>query len=111
MQISEKTEGKVNIVCLAGRLDGATAEEVEKKLVTLASSREPRLVLNLKELEYISSAGLRVLLGTQKKATKQQGEMRLACLNPSVKDVLDIAGFTQFFKLFATEEDAVKSFA
>ena len=111
MQITEKTEGRVNVVSLAGRLDGSTAEEVENKLATFVAAKETQLVLNLAKLEYISSAGLRVLLGTQKKAAKQQGEMRLAGVNASVKDVLDIAGFTQFFKLFDTEEEAVKSFS
>ncbi|MFC1981247.1 STAS domain-containing protein [Chloroflexota bacterium] len=110
MEISEKTEGAVNVVSLSGRMDTYTANDVEQKLDSLAAVKQVHLVINLRELEYISSVGLRVLLATLKKATKQKGEVRLACLNPSVKDVLDIAGFTQFFKIYDKEEDAINSF-
>ena len=110
MEISEKTEGTVNVVYLSGRLDAYAANDVEQKLDSLTAAKQVRLLLNLEELEYISSSGLRVLLSTLKKATKQQGEVRLACLHTSVKDVLDIAGFTQFFKIYDKEEDAINSF-
>ena len=110
MEISEKTEGTVKVVSLSGRLDAYAANDVEQKLDSLAAIKQVHLVLNLRQLEYMSSSGLRVLLTTLRKATKQQGEIRLACLNPSVKDVLDIAGFTQFFKIYDKEEDAISSF-
>lgn len=110
MEISQKTIGAVNVVSLSGRLDAYAANDVEKKLDSLSSIKQVHLVVNLKELEYISSSGLRVLLITLKKVTKQQGEIRLACMNPAVKDVFDIAGFTQFFKMYDKEEDAINSF-
>jgi anti-sigma B factor antagonist len=110
MEISEKTKGKVNVIYLAGRLDAYAANDVEQKLESLISDRKVNLVLNLKELEYISSSGLRVLLAALKKTTKLQGDIRLACLRPAVKDVFEIAGFTQFFKIYDEEEDALDSF-
>ena len=109
MEISKKTEGTGNVVYLSGRMDAYAANDVEQKLESLATVKHANLVLNLRELEYISSSGLRVLLATLKKATKQQGDVRLACLNPSVKDVFDIAGFTQLFKIYDKEEDAINS--
>jgi len=110
MEISEKAEGTANVVYLHGRLDAYAANDVEQKLNSLTAAKQVHLVLNLKELAYISSSGLRVLLSAQKKATKNQGDIRLACVQPSVKDVLDMAGFTQFFKLYDDEEDAITSF-
>jgi anti-sigma B factor antagonist len=110
MGISEKIEGTVKVISLSGRLDAYAVNDVEKKLDSLASVKQIHLVLNLRELEYISSSGLRVMLATLKKAAKHQGGVRLACLNPSVKDVFDIAGFTQFFKIYDKEEDAINSF-
>ena len=83
---------------------------VEQKLKSLTAANQACLVLNLKELEYISSSGLRVLLAALKRATKRQGDVRLACLQPSVKDVFNIAGFTQLFKIYDEEEDAISSF-
>ena len=110
MEFSEKTEGTVAVIYLCGRLDAYAANDVEQKLNSLTAAKQVHLVLNLKKLEYLSSSGLRVLLATLKRATKHQGDIRLACVQPSVKDVFDIAGFTQFFKMYDEEEDAINSY-
>jgi len=83
---------------------------VEKKLDSSFTSAKTKLVVNMKGLEYISSSGLRVLLAALKKMRKQQGDIRLACLQPYVKEVFDVAGFTQLFKMFDEEEEAINSF-
>ena len=110
MDISEKTIGDVNVISLSGRLDAYSANEVEKKLDSLIDAAQVRLVISLEKLEYISSSGLRVFLAALKKTKKQQGDIRLACLKPYIKEVFDIAGFTQLFNMFDTEEAAVNSF-
>lgn len=110
MDIPEKSVGNVYVVSLNGRLDAYAANDVEKKLDSLLTSAKVQLVVNLKGLEYISSSGLRVLLAALKKMRKQQGDIRLACLQPYVKEVFDIAGFTQLFKMFEKEEEAMDSF-
>ena len=69
------------------------------------------MVLNLDKLEYISSSGLRVFLAQLKKARKQQGDLKLACMKPYIKEVFDIAGFTQLFNIFDAEDTAASSFA
>ena len=110
MDIPEKSLGNVYVISLDGRLDAYAANDVEKKLDSLFTSAKSQLVVNLKGLEYISSSGLRVLLAALKKMRKQQGDIRLACLQPYVKEVFDIAGFTQLFKMFDKEEEAIDSF-
>ena len=110
MEILEKRIGNVNILSLSGRLDAYSANDVERKLDSLIAAEQVRLVVNLEQLEYISSSGLRVLLAALKKARKQQGDIRLACLKPYIQEVFDIAGFTQLFSIFDTEEAAVDSF-
>ena len=110
MDISEKTSGNVNIIYLSGRLDAYAANDVEQKLDSLVAEHQVNLVINLERLEYISSSGLRVLLAGIKRVKKEQGDIRLACLQPYVKEVFDIAGFTQLFLMFDTEEEAVNSF-
>jgi len=76
---------------------------------SLVESGQVQLVCNMANAEYISSSGLRALLGTLKKTRTQQGDLRLACLPSCVKEVLDMAGFTQLFKIFPTEEEAINS--
>jgi len=110
VDISEKRIGDVNVISLSGRLDAYSANEVEKKLDSLIDAAQVRLVISLEKLEYISSSGLRVFLAALKKTKKQQGNIKLACLKPYIKEVFDIAGFTQLFNMFDTEEAAVNSF-
>jgi anti-sigma B factor antagonist len=110
VEILEKKTGNVNVISLSGRLDAYSANDVERKLDSLIDAEQVRLVINFEQLEYISSSGLRVLLATLKKVRKQQGDIKLACLKPYIKEVFDIAEFTQLFTILDTEEAAVNSF-
>jgi anti-sigma B factor antagonist len=110
VEILEQKIGNVNIISLSGRLDAYSANDLERKLDSLIDADQVQLVVNLGQLEYISSSGLRVLLAALKKVRKQQGDIKLACLKPYIKEVFDIAGFTQLFTIFDAEEAAVSSF-
>jgi anti-sigma B factor antagonist len=111
MEIGEKKSGTVDILSLVGRLDAYAANDVEKKINSVTEKSQVNLVIYMEKLEYISSSGLRVLLAALKKARKQQGDIRLAGLQPYVKEVFDVSGFTQLFKMFDKEDEAVNSFA
>ena len=111
MEILEKKIGNVNLVSIGGSLDAYSANDVESKLNSLIDAGQVRLVVSLDKLEYMSSSGLRVLLATLKKVRKQQGDIRLACLKPNIKEVFDISGFNQLFNISDTEETAIASFA
>ena len=100
----------VVVLSFGGRLDASAANEADAKLDILTERLPVRVVVNLDKLEYISSSGLRVLLASLKKARKQQGDIKLACLQPYVKKVFDIAGFLPLFQVFDEEKDAVDSF-
>jgi len=110
MEIVEKKLGKVDVLSLSGRLDAYSAAEIEKKLDSLIEGGQPNLVINLEKLEYISSSGLRVFLAALKKVKKQQGDIKLAGMKPFIKEVFDIAGFTQLFNIFDTQDAAVSGF-
>jgi anti-sigma B factor antagonist len=110
MEIGEKKAGSVDILYLTGRLDAYASTDVEKKINNVTEKTPVTLVVSMEKLEYISSSGLRVLLAALKKARKQQGDIRLACLQPYVKEVFDVAGFTQLFKMFEKEAEAISSF-
>ena len=111
MDITEKKLDNVNVLSLSGRLDAYSATEVETKLNSLIDAGQPRLVIDLEKLEYISSSGLRVFLAALKKVKKQQGDIKLACMKPFIKEVFDIAGFSQLFNIFDTQDAAVSSFS
>ena len=91
MTIEKKINGEALTIIVSGRLDTQTAPELEKELDSvLADIKE--LTFDFANLEYVSSAGLRVILKAQK-AMNAQGSMKLTGVNDSIMEVFDITGF------------------
>ena len=91
MTIEKKINGEAVTLIVSGRLDTQTAPELEKELDNvLAGTKE--LTFDMTNLEYVSSAGLRVILKAQK-AMNTQGSMKLTGVNDSIMEVFDITGF------------------
>jgi anti-sigma B factor antagonist len=97
MTIDKTNDGAKSTLKITGRLDTATAPELEKAIATLEADVK-ELVLDFAELKYISSAGLRVVLAAQKKM-KTQGSMVIMNANESVMEVFEITGFADIVKL------------
>lgn len=97
LNISKSNEGTTDTVVLSGRLDTITAPELEAfSEAELTETKD--LVLDLKDLEYISSAGLRVILKLQKRMMKQ-GSMKLIHVGEVVQEVFEITGFTDILTI------------
>lgn len=108
MEISEQRADGATVLRFSGRLDGTNSAETDTKLAD-AVGRNPTLILDLSALDYISSAGLRVLLKAAKQAQTGKQKLLLAGLQPSVKQVFDISGFSTLFATFANRDDALRS--
>ena len=93
----EKKFSDVNTIVLSGRLDTVTAPQLEAELEKILSDSDA-LVLDMANLEYISSAGLRVILKAQK-AMNTKGTMKLSHVGESVMEVFDITGFSDFLNI------------
>lgn len=93
MTIEKKLNGNELTVCLTGRLDTTTAPQLEAELKKSISGVE-KLVLDFAALEYLSSAGLRVLLAAQKVMNKQ-GEMVIRNVNETIADIFEVTGFSE----------------
>ena len=93
----EKKFSDVNTIVLSGRLDTVTAPQLEAELEKILSDSDA-LVLDMANLEYISSAGLRVILKAQK-AMNTKGTMKLIHVGESIMEVFDITGFSDFFMI------------
>ncbi len=91
MEVKKSLDGTAVEVSLVGRLDTLTAPEVQVKLLALIRDIE-KLILDFSQLEYLSSAGLRVLLLMQKRMSAQ-GKMRLINVNSSIMEVFEMTGF------------------
>lgn len=92
MNIEKNQNGTEVTLLLAGRLDTTTAPQLEMKIQESLEGTE-RLILDFKDLEYLSSAGLRVLLSAHKAIMKQGGDMRIHHVNEVIHDVFEITGF------------------
>ena len=110
MQIETRELKHVSVVKIVGRVDSNTAPEVEKTLQDLIDADRHQIVIDLQDTEYMSSAGLRVLVSTLKAAKKSGGDLKLAQLSGRVKEVLDLAGLTPVFNVYSDVVEAVGSF-
>ena len=110
MEIVELKEGGVNTFKLLGRLDSNTSQSFEKRLMDAISDGAKNVIIDFKELDYISSAGLRVILKATKTIKRQDGKIMLCSMQDYVKEVFEIAGFDSFLPIVPTLEDAFKSF-
>jgi len=108
MEIQTRKEKNALVVSVKGRMDAVTAPEFEKSLSDLISKRDNMFLLDFSALDYISSAGLRSILATAKKLKEKQGKIVIAGLRGPVEEVFKISGFYSIFKIFGTEEAALK---
>lgn len=107
MEITQTKQGEVLILALTGRLDAQTSKTLEDQLIPLIEGGEKRVLVDFAPLDYISSAGLRVLLLAARKLTQSNGRIALCALRPTIKTVFDIAGFSTVFPIFATRDEAI----
>ncbi len=108
VQIHTNKEGNGTVVQLQGKVDATSAPSVEQALVGVIDQGEKRLVLDCAGLDFISSAGLRSLLLAVKKMKAAGGGISLAALQPNVKEVFDISGFSALFTIHGSRADALK---
>ena len=101
----------VVVIALRGRLDSANAGELEKGLGDLFTQPVQKAVVDMEKLDYISSAGLRVVLMLAKRARQTSGRLLLSCLAPSVREVFEISGFLKIIEVATTTEAAVTALA
>ena len=108
MDITTRTQNDVTLVALAGNLDSNTSPQAQQALDAVLASGATKIAVDFTALDYISSAGLRVLLGTAKRLTGAGGALHLFGLNQTVREVFDISGFSRILPVFATEAEALK---
>ncbi len=110
MQISTEDIKQAVAIAVAGRVDSSTAPELENALKKLVEANRTQIVLDLKGVEYMSSAGLRAMVSTLKAVKRVNGDLRLASPSPRVEEVLRLAGLTSIFSIYGSRELAADSF-
>jgi len=106
-----KQHGNVTVAQMPVRLDSQTSREVEDALQKIIGDGVKMVLCNFEKTQYISSAGLRVLLGAAKNLKKEEGRLILCSTNTFVNEVIETSGLTTILKIFQSEESALKDFS
>lgn len=110
VDVQEEQLGEILILRFKGRLDAISSPAMEKKVFDKINSGQHKLLLDFSGVEYLSSAGMRMLLSTTKKLKTLSGKLVVCKINPGVLDVLKMSGFDHVLELSSTEEDALHKF-
>ena len=110
LKIFEEIQNDINIYRLDGQLDSSSSDEFEQKLLQAISNGSKHMVLSFKDLHYISSAGIRVILKSIKAIKHIDGSITLCCLQDYVREVFEISGMGALLPIFATLDDALDAF-
>lgn len=109
MNVTTEQVGTISVVRVSGQLDSSTADAFSSRMIELAKAPTTRLVLDLEQVAYVSSAGLRVVLALFKQLKANGGALVLAAVHPRVQDILEIAGFTAILPVAPTTDAAIAS--
>jgi anti-anti-sigma factor len=107
VEISTTSHGETIVIAVHGRVDAGTAPEFEAHILELIAGGRLRIVIDLGDLDYIGSTGLRALLVAGKRLKPRGGRLLLAAPRELVRQVLHISGFSGMFETCATAEEAI----
>jgi anti-anti-sigma factor len=107
LELSESSDGAVTVIAVKGRLDSASAPTLEERLSGTLAAPSRRLLIELSQLEYISSAGFRILLLAMKRADQSEGQLVLAGVSGKVRELFDLGGFLDLFRICSTRDEGV----
>lgn len=106
LEIIVNPKRRHTVVSLRGRLDLVAAQDAEIRLMEIADKPSAIVIIDLSDLEYVSSAGLRVLLLAAKSAQRNHGRVSLTGVKGVIEDTFRISGFLSIFETYDTVEDA-----
>jgi anti-sigma B factor antagonist len=109
-KIDTREQNNVDIMNLKGYLDAHTAPDLEKAFQILLERKRFNIVVNCKDLTYISSAGLGVFMAYIEDVRKNQGDIKLSNMSPKVYNIFDLLGFPLLYDITKDEAEAVKKF-
>jgi len=109
MNIKKEKIGNFSVLKIKGRIDTVNSSAFEDEVKQIFESGEKNLIFNCSEMNYISSSGLRVFLVAQKKVISINGKLFLSNMQPAIQDIFRISGFSNLFKIYSTQEEALEN--
>jgi anti-anti-sigma factor len=105
MKVEEQKIGEILIYKIEGRMDSSTSPSLETTVLSAIDSGNIFIGIDCSKIDFISSAGLRVLLMAAKRVGRDKGKLGLFGLRDHIKEIFDISGFTSIFPMFTTQEE------
>ncbi len=105
-----RSSNSIKVLDLQGELDAHTASELEAAIQKCQDEQHYHIIVNGRNLQYISSAGLGVFMAYIEEVREQGGDIKIAALQPKVFNVFDLLGFPMLFDIVETEEEALSKF-
>lgn len=107
METQVEQKGDVVVVRVDGRLDAASSPQLEQKILAIIEQGHFKIVLNLIGVEYLSSAGMRLMLSISKRLKNLEGKIVACSLSDEVMEVIKMAGFHQVLEFYPNEEESL----
>ncbi len=102
-------ESSIALVVLEGVIDAITIHQFRESMERIVNDQRYRIIMDLSGLSFINSSGLGVLLASLRAAESRGGDIKLVGVKPGIRKVLEVAGFTDFFQIVMTLNDAIRS--
>lgn len=110
VKVKQEKKGKVLVLRISGRLDALSSEETERTVTKLITNGEHQVLFDFTGVDYLSSAGMRMLLAAYKKLKSVSGKMAVCSVGDGVMDILKMSGFDEILNVYSEEEEALKVF-
>ena len=107
MNLNERKIGDVAVIEITGRIDSVQAPKLHESVAALVTAGQRAILLDLTKVEYISSAGFRVLLLLARQAGQATSRLALCGLSPKVRQLFDLGGFLDLFPIASTQEEGI----
>jgi len=108
--VRSKVEDKMGVIYLKGHLDAHNVGRFEVEILKLIGNNIVKIILNCKELTYISSAGMGIIMGYLDEIREKQGDIKLCSVNKRVYEIFDLVGFTEIYDFLEDERIALNKF-
>src|SRR5215831_14585419 len=110
MKIETRTVYDVLVIDMTGRLDSNSSGDAGDRIMSIVQGQHKRVLLDLEKVDFVSSAGLRVIIRGAKFLQVNRGELKICNARNGVKNVLETSGFNSLIKTYDTEKEAISAF-
>lgn len=110
VQLEEERKGDIVVLRIKGRLDAVSTPDAEKRVLEYIKKGDIKLLMDFSGVDYISSAGMRLLLATTKQLKFLSGHLVVCSMTTNVMDVFKLSGFDHILDLTVSEEEALRKF-